>query len=102
MSGAIIDVWSHTWSSIWRKLGTHPAAPPDFFSEMYSELAQSFIRPLDAQLLAERTNDPRLAREAVRRAKSADFEGERAVVGFLEAASGTVRDSARGAELEQR
>ena len=92
MYGELINVWPATWGEIWVKLGKDPASPKDLFSELYSELAQSLITPLDAQILADRCNDPAKARIAFRKTKPHEFSGERILIDFFERAFGVLED----------
>lgn len=92
MYGELIGVWDRSWREIWSKLSRDPSAPPDLFSELYPELAEALALKPDAQLLAERSNDPFRARAAFMRTRARHLSGEPALVRFLEDAHEVLED----------
>ncbi len=86
MRGEFIGVWAEMWRGVWAKLAKHSSAPPDLFSELYREMATSFIVVPDANEIAEIVDRPISARAAFARTKSTMFRGELAILEFLEKA----------------
>jgi len=86
MQGELIRVWPATWREIWSKLPKNPMAPADLYCQLYSELVGALVAQPDSQTLADIVNDPGRAKEAFKKIKIRDFDGERALVIFLEQA----------------
>jgi hypothetical protein len=86
MRGELIAVWSETWREIWFPLIDKEDIPEDIFCELYRELAKALRSPPSAQDLADIIDDPMQSRKAFENASSADFGGERGLVGFFEGA----------------
>lgn len=91
MRGEFIGVWSELWRDVWHKLSKHPDAPDDLFCELFSELNSVRVHKLDpstvlVDIIGERTK----AKDAFRKTRSVDLNGELAVVEFLESAHDVV------------
>jgi hypothetical protein len=92
MRGELIGVWSETWREVWSKLAKHADAPEDLFCELYRELVEAFAQPPDVTKLADIVDAPNQARSAFRRTKAASFQGEVALIEFMERAHGVATD----------
>ncbi|MET3646291.1 hypothetical protein [Phyllobacterium ifriqiyense] len=84
MRGEFLPIWSETWRELWSKFDKHPDAPADLFSELYRELAQSFVVRPTPEKLADVVSVPMRARSAFKRVKIIQLSGERALIEFLE------------------
>jgi hypothetical protein len=99
--GEFIGVWSETWREIWLPLTDDESVPDDVFCELYRELASALrVRP-SVEDLADIIDNPERSRIAFETTRPSDFAGERALVGFLEAAHPTL-DDLDGDELSNR
>lgn len=107
MRGEFIGVWSETWREIWLPLIDEPLGqngegiPEDIFCELYRELAKALKTPPSVESLADIIDNPLQSREAFEKTAATDIAGERALVGFLEAAHEVLEDLG-GDELTNR
>src|SRR5882672_131937 len=92
MRGEFIGVWLETRRQIWQPLidelliETEQGVPDDIFCELYREIAKALNSPPSIQDLADVIDNPLQSREAFERVQPEDIAGERALVGFFEAA----------------
>ena len=92
MRGEFIGVWSETWREIWLPLIDEPlgeseeGVPEDIFCELYRALAPALSRHPSVEELADIIDNPVQSHEAFDATTANDFAGERALVGFFEAA----------------
>lgn len=94
MRGEFVGVWSETWREIWTPLTDQDDVPEDIFCELYRELAPALnVRP-SVEGLADVIDDPVQSREAFQKINADDIAGERALVGFFEAAHPALEDLA--------
>lgn len=92
MRGEFLPIWSETWREIWLPLARPSHVPPDLFSELYRELVPALASSPTPERLAEIAADPIKGRSAFRRVKADSFQGERALIEFLERAHGVFED----------
>jgi hypothetical protein len=92
MRGEFLPIWSETWRDIWLKLGKHPDAPEDLFSELYRELVAAFAIQLTPETLADAVAIPARSKSKFRRVLAEQFRDEHAVIGFLERAHAVAFD----------
>ena len=107
MRGEFIGVWSETWREIWLPLIDEPlgeseeGVPEDIFCELYRALAPALSRHPSVEELADIIDNPVQSHEAFDATTANDFAGERALVGFFEAAH-DVLEELSGDELTNR
>jgi hypothetical protein len=90
--GALIGVWSETFSDIWVPLAEDDAAPADLFCELYRELSKALATPPSIEELADIIDDPLSSRETFEQTLGGDLAGERALVTFVESAQEVLED----------
>ena len=107
MRGEFIGVWADTWRDIWLPLIEQPLTednedlPEDIFCELYRALAPALSSHLSVEGLADIIDNPGQSREAFEATTANDLAGERALVGFFEAAH-DVLEELGGDELTNR
>jgi len=94
MRGEFIGVWSETWREVWMPLIEQEDVAEDIFCELYRELASALTVSPSIEQLADIIDDPVQGREAFEQTSTEDLVGERALVGFLEAAHSVLDDLA--------
>jgi hypothetical protein len=92
MRGEFIGVWLDTWREIWLPLIDHEDVPDDIFCELYRELAVMLKAKPSVEDLADIIDNSVQSREAFEKISADDIAGERALVGFLEAAHSALDD----------
>ena len=92
MRGEFIGVWSETWREIWLPLIDHEDLAEDIFCELYRELARALKNEPSVEALADVIDNPAQSREAFEHTRAEDIAGERALVGFFEAAHATLEE----------
>jgi len=92
MIGSLRDHWRYTGPDIWNKLASVRKAPVHFFTELYRTVYDFLQEPPEYKELEKAVNDPEYAKQAFARIQAEDFENEASVIGFMEAAFGTIRD----------
>ena len=107
MHGEFIGVWAETWRKIWLPLIEQPLAeddgdlPVDIFCELYRALAPALSPRPSVENLADIIGNPAQSREAFEATTTNDLAGERALVGFFEAAHDALEELG-GDELTNR
>lgn len=101
MRGEFLGVWSETWREIWLPLIDHDDVPDDIFCELYRALAPLLKCQPSVEALADIIDNPVQSREALESTGANDFDGERALVAFLETAQSAL-DEFAGDELSNR
>jgi hypothetical protein len=84
MRGEFIAVWEETWPNIWQELAVHESAPAELFQELYRELCSALKPPPTAQELVDIVQDPARSRDKFATTSTADLDGEKSAVSFLE------------------
>jgi hypothetical protein len=98
MRSEFIGVWSETWRDIWHPLIEEPlgendeSAPEDLFCELYRALAPALSPRPSIEDLADIIDNPVQSREAFEATTGSDLCGERALVGFFEAAHDSLEE----------
>ena len=107
MRGEFIGVWAETWREIWLPLIEQPLAeddeglPEDIFCDLYRALAPALAPRPSVEDLADIIDNPVQSREAFEATTANDLAGERALVGFFEAAHDALEELG-GDELSNR
>lgn len=107
MRGEFIAVWPETWREVWAPLLAQPRSgddtgvPEDIYCELYRVLAPALAQPLSLEVLADILDSPQHSRKACETTMAADLAGERALVGFFEAAFDALEEFG-GDELANR
>ena len=107
MRGELIGVWAETWREIWLPLIEQPLAeddeglPEDIFCELYRALAPALSPRPSVEDLADIIDNPVQSRKAFEATTATDLAGERALVGFFEAAHDALEELGRD-ELTNR
>lgn len=97
MRGEFIGVWSETWREIWLPLIDHDGVREDIFCELYRALAPALESQPSVEALPDIIDNPVQSREALEKTGSNELAGERALVGFLEAAHSALDELASDA-----
>ncbi len=84
MRGELLPVWCEMWGQVWLRLERLATSHPDLFCELYRELSGILLSSKSVEELADVLDDPRQARSAFRKVRSADIAGEAGLVVFLE------------------
>jgi len=86
MIGSLRENWKHTWAAVWSRLDESAKSPADLYSRLY-EAARHYLSKLpDTGKEIEIKNDRGAGRAFFRSLRSEDFNGEQAIVAFLEEA----------------
>ena len=107
MRGEFIGVWSETWREIWLPLIHEPLAESeegvleDIFCDLYRTLAPALSPSPSIENVADIIGNPVQSRVAFEGTTAIDFAGERALVGFFEAAHDALEELS-GDELANR
>lgn len=89
MIGSLRENWKHTWKAIWSRLDDSSKSPDDLFARLYQVSRPYLADPPGLQQELEIANDLGVARAFFRQLTSASFNGEQAIIAFLE---GTYQD----------
>ena len=107
MRGEFIGVWPETWREIWLPLIDEPLAESeegvleDIFCDLYRTLAPALSPSPSIENVADIIGNPVQSRVAFEGTTAIDFAGERALVGFFEAAHDALEELS-GDELTNR
>ncbi len=92
MTGSLRQAWEYFAAEVWEPLGTHAAAPPDLFSDLF-EVVNDYLAVATPESTFEVIrNDPGQARAGFLGLKGTDFASESAIVQFLEEARDVIAD----------
>lgn len=84
MIGSLQENWKHTWKAIWLRLDESTKSPDDLFACLYRAAKPYLANPPDAPQDIEVLNDRETARTFFRQLQSSDYNGEQAIIAFLE------------------
>ena len=91
MIGGLRGHWLYTGPDVWNRLASVRKAPADFFTELYRTAYDFLPTPPEYKEFEAAVNDPEYAKRGFERIQATDFENETSVIGFMEAAFGTIQ-----------
>jgi len=84
MIGSLRENWRHTWKAIWSRLDESTKSPDDLFVRLYRAARRYLADPPDALDEISISNDRDVAKAFFRALTGESFNGERAIIAFLE------------------
>ena len=84
MIGSLRENWKHTWKAIWSRLDKSTASPDDLFARLYRVSRLYLANPPGLQQEIGILNDRDTAKAFFRSLTSSSFNGEQAIIAFLE------------------
>jgi hypothetical protein len=84
MIGSLRENWKHTWKAIWSRLDRSAASPDDLFARLYRVSRLYLADPPGLQQEIGILNDRSTAKVFFRSLTSNSFNGEQAIIAFLE------------------
>jgi hypothetical protein len=84
MIGSLRENWKHTWNAIWSRLDKSTASPDDLFARLYRVSRLYLAAPPELQQEIGILNDRDTAKAFFRGLTSDSFNGEQAIIAFLE------------------
>ena len=84
MIGSLRENWKHTWKAVWSRLDKSTKSPDDLFARLYRVSRLRLADPPELQQEIGILNDRDTAKEFFRDLTSDSFNGEQAIIAFLE------------------